>query len=192
MKKLAGIVAAIATLFALQTFAQTTTVTGGRAPGKGMTMETTKMTATVVAVDKTSRDVTLKGPQGNDVVVTAGPEVKNFDQIKVGDQVDVEYQRALALELKKGGGQTVYRADQLAAGSAVPGAMPAGAMGRRTTIVADVVAVDPAKQTITLKGPERTVDLVIADPEQFKRIAKGDQVQATFTQALAVVVNAKK
>jgi hypothetical protein len=192
MRTLRGFVVAIAMLFFAQALAQTTTVTGSRAPGKGMTTETTRMTATVVAVDKASRDITLKVPQGNDVVVTAGPEVKNFDQIKVGDQVDVEYQRALALELKKGGGQTVYRADQLAAGSAMPGAMPAGAVGRRTTIVADVVAVDPAKQTITLKGPERTVDLVIADPEQFKRIAKGDQVEATFTQALAVVVSAKK
>ena len=53
------------------------------------------------------------------------------------------------------------------------------------TIVADVVGLDPAKQVVTLKGPQHTVDLHIADPEQFKRIAKGDQVEATYTQALA-------
>ena len=63
-----------------------------------------------------------------------------------------------------------------------------GAVGRQVTIVADVVAVDPARQVITLKGPQRTVDLKVADPEQFKRIAKGDQVEATFTQALALAV----
>ncbi len=28
----------------------------------------------------------------------------------------------------------------------------------------------------------------IQDPEQFKRIAKGDQVEATYTQALAIAV----
>ena len=56
------------------------------------------------------------------------------------------------------------------------------------TIVADVVGVDPAKQVVTLKGPQRTVDLKIPDPEQFKRIAKGDQVEATFAQALALAV----
>ena len=65
-------------------------------------------------------------------------------------------------------------------------------MGREVTIVADVVAVDPAKQTITLKGPVHTIDLRIANPEQFKRIAKGDQVEAKFTQALAVSVEPKK
>jgi Cu/Ag efflux protein CusF len=48
--------------------------------------------------------------------------------------------------------------------------------------------VDPANQIVTLKGPNQTVDLRIADQEQFKRIAKGDQVEAKFTQALAVAV----
>jgi hypothetical protein len=45
---------------------------------------------------------------------------------------------------------------------------------------------------ITLKGPQRTVDLRIPDPEQFKRIAKGDQVEAKYTQAVALTVEAAK
>jgi hypothetical protein len=61
-------------------------------------------------------------------------------------------------------------------------------VGRQVTIVADVVGVDPATQTVTLKGPQRTVDLVVGDPEQFKRVAKGDQVEATFTQAFAMAL----
>jgi len=56
------------------------------------------------------------------------------------------------------------------------------------TIVADVIAVDPAKQSVTLRGPQRTVSLAVSDPEQFKRIAVGDQVEATYTQALAIAV----
>jgi len=60
--------------------------------------------------------------------------------------------------------------------------------------VADVVALDPAKQIVTLKGPKQTVNLKVPDPAQFKNIAKGDQVEATFTQAMAVAVepSAKK
>jgi hypothetical protein len=41
------------------------------------------------------------------MTVTAGPEVKNFDKLKVGDQVDLQYIEALTLELKKGGGMAV-------------------------------------------------------------------------------------
>ena len=39
-----------------------------------------------------------------------------------------------------------------------------------------------------MKGPERTVDLKARDPEQFKLIAVGDQIQATYTEAFAVEV----
>jgi hypothetical protein len=130
----------------------------------------------------------LKGPQGNEVVVTAGPDVKNFDSLKVGDRVDVEYVEALTLELKKGGGLIVSRSTTTDSASAKPGETPGGAKGRQVTVVADVVAVNPATQTVTLKGPQRTVDLRIPDPEQFKRIAKGDQVEATYTQAVGLAV----
>ena len=168
--------------------AQTAAVVGGTAPGKAGVAEVVKLTATVTALDKATRDVTLKGPQGNELTLTAGPDVKNFDQIKVGDQVNVEFIQALTLELKKGGGLVVARTEQKGAVAAKPGEKPAAAAGRQVTIVADVVATDPAKQTITLKGPKQTVDMRITDPEQFKRIAKGDQVEATYTQAVAMAL----
>ena len=184
-----GLAAAVA---ALPAFAQTGSAMVGTAPGKAAAMETVKLTATITAIDKATRDVTLKGPQGNEMVVTAGPEVKNFDQLKVGDQVNLNYMEALTLELKKGGGLVVARTEKAGAAGAKPGEKPAGAVGRQVTVVADVVALDPAKQVVTLKGPQRTVDLKIPDPEQFKRIAKGDQVEATYTQAVAINVEPAK
>jgi len=60
------------------------------------------------------------------------------------------------------------------------------------TVVADVVNVDPQKQMVTLRGPERTVDLKVRDPAQFALIAKGDQVQVTYAEALAVKVERVK
>jgi hypothetical protein len=147
MKRLAAIIAAFMALFAVHALAQTT-VTGGQVPGKATVTRTTKLTATVTAIDKTNRDITLKGSRGNEVVVTAGPDVRNFDQIKVGDQVDAEYTRELVLELKKGGGQPIYRSEQMGSARAAPGAQPAGVVTRQVTVVADVVATDPATQTI--------------------------------------------
>lgn len=186
----AAVAAAIA--FAASAFAQTGAVVAGTAPGKAGIAQTVKITATITAIDAKTRDVTLKGPQGNELVVTAGPEVKNFANMKVGDHVDVQYVEALTLELKKGGGMVVARTEQQGAVGAKPGEKPAGAVGRQLTIVADVVGLDPARQIVTLKGPQRTVDLKVADPEQFKRIAKGDQVEATFTQAVAIAVEPAK
>jgi hypothetical protein len=168
--------------------AQTGGVVAGTAPGKAGVAQTVKLTATITAIDKATRDVTLKGPQGNEVTITAGPQVKNFDQMKVGDQVNVEYVEALTLELKKGGGMPVARTEQAGAVGAKPGQQPAGAVGRQVTVVANVVDVNAATQTVTLKGPQRSVELKVPDPEQFKRIAKGDQVEATYTQALALAL----
>ena len=192
MKKLLVALGLAAAVAASPAFAQTGSAMVGTAPGKAAAVETIKVSATITAIDKATRDVTLKGPQGNEMTVTAGPEVKNFDQLKVGDKVDLNYIEALTLELKKGGGLVVARTEQAGAVGAKPGQQPAGAVGRQVTVVANVVDVDAAKQTVTLKGPQRTVELRIPDPEQFKRIAKGDQVEATYTQALALAVEPAK
>jgi hypothetical protein len=187
-KLFVSIAVAIAVGVASSVTAQTTGVVAGSAPGKAGVAQTVKLTATITAIDKATRDVTLKGPQGNELTVTAGPEVKNFANMHVGDQVDAQYVEAVTLELKKGGGQKVARTEQAGAKGAKPGEQPAGVVGRQVTIVADVIAVDPAKQSVTLRGPQRTVSLAVSDPEQFKRIAVGDQVEATYTQALAIAV----
>lgn len=184
---LAIVVAALAAS-ALPAHAQSGGIVAGTAPGKAAVAQTVKITAKITAIDKATRDITLEGPQGNAVTVTAGADVKNFDSLKVGDRVDLQYVEALTLELKKGGGLVVGKTEKVDAAGGKAGAPPAGAVGRQVTIVADVVAVDPSSRVVTLKGPKQTVDLRIADPEQFRRIAKGDQVEATFTQAVAVAV----
>lgn len=182
------VLAVVALAAAPSVHAQSGAVVAGSGPGAVAAAQTIKVTATITAIDKATRDVTLKGPQGDIAVVTAGPEVKNFDQLKVGDRVDLQYVEALAIELRKGGGLVVGRTSSADGARAKPGAAPGGAVGREVTIVADVVAVDPAHQAVTLRGPNRTVTLRIADPEQFKRIAKGDQVEAKYVQAIAIAV----
>lgn len=165
----------------------------GKGPGVVGVAQTVNVTATITAIDAASRAITLKGPQGKETTVVAGPEVKNFAQLKVGDNVDIGFVESLVLELKKGSGKPVAWTVKEGAVGAKPGEKPAGAAGRQVTVVGDVVAVDTAAKTVTVKGPQRTVDLKVNDPEQLKLIAKGDQIEATFTEAMAVsVVPAKK
>jgi hypothetical protein len=187
MNRRAIIIIAIAAAFAVNAPAQTNTVTRSE-PGKASVEHTVDVTATIIAIDRTTRDVTLKGPKGNSLVVTAGPAVVNFDQMNVGDKVHARYVEALVLELKKGNDLAVTRTEETGAMGAARGAQPQGIAGRRITVVADVVAVNRATQTVTLRGPQLTADLKVADPDQFKRIKKGDQVYATYTQALAMLV----
>ena len=185
--------AALVSAFALAqpAVAQTSAVTAS-SPGKVGVAQTVDVSATITAIDKSSRTITLKGPKGDELKIEAGPEVKNFDQLKVGDVVDMRYRETLALELKKGGGMKVEKTEKAAAVGAKPGETPAGLVGRQVTVVGDVINVDAATQTVTVKGPQRTVDLKVRDPEQFKLIAVGDQIQATYTEALALAVTPAK
>jgi hypothetical protein len=158
-------------------------------PGKATVARTAKISAQVVSIDKTTRTVTLKGPQGNVVDVVAGDEVKNFDQIKVGDFVVVRYAEALTLELGKTKSSAGDINVQEGAARAQPGERPAVAGSRQVTAIADVIGVDPKKSTITLKGPRgNVVTLAVHNPDQFKVVKKGDQVEVTYTEALALSV----
>jgi hypothetical protein len=157
-------------------------------PGKAVAVSTAQITATVVAIDKATRTLTLKGAKGKSVDIVAGDEVRNFDQIKVGDQVVAKYLEALSLELmktRKSGAPT----ETVGATRAKPGERPAGAVGREVTALVDVVAVDPKKSIISIKGPRGNVfDLKVRNPDQFKVVKKGDQIEVTYTEALAVSV----
>ncbi|HET9702085.1 MAG TPA: hypothetical protein VFP70_14290 [Burkholderiales bacterium] len=167
-------------------------VTGGAVvasePGKAVVAETIKVTAQVTAVDKATRKVEMKGPEGKTFSVVAGEEVRNFDQIKVGDMVVLKYVEALTLELRKSGAAKAP-AEEMAAVRAKPGEKPAGAVGRQVTATAEVVNVDEKNSIISLKGPEgKVVDLKVRNKDHFKVVKKGDKVDVTYTEALAIAV----
>jgi hypothetical protein len=169
--------------------APTTTSSVAVAPGKAVATSTTTASAVIVSIDATYRIVTLKTASGKVVEVVAGPEVKNFDQLKVGQKVKAAYSEALSLELKKGGGKPLTMTEKGGAASAAAGAKPGAAGARQVTILADVVKVDTKTHLVTLKGPGgNSVDLHVEDPEQLKNIKKGDQVEAVYTEAVAVTV----
>jgi hypothetical protein len=189
MRTLTIIAAAVLSIVMVPAYGQTgETAVMKSEPGKVTVADAIRITASVEAIDKDKRLVTLKGPEGNSVVVHAGPEVRNFDQIKVGDLVVVQYIEALTLELKPGGGAMREKIERENVAVAKPGERPGAVGGRQVTVIADVIALDAKKQSVRLRGPKRIVDLKVKDPNQFKLIKVGDQIEATFTEAAAISV----
>jgi hypothetical protein len=64
---------------------------------------TVTVTATIEAIDKTSRTITLKRPQGSSVEIKAPEQMEGFNSLRVGDQVTATYFEALALHVRKPG-----------------------------------------------------------------------------------------
>jgi hypothetical protein len=172
--------------------AQTTTSEVTRAPGKVATSQTVKMTATVVSIDLASRDLVLTDSKGKMHKVNVSDQARNLDQVKIGDKVTAEYTEAISLELKKQGTADAPPGPatvQEAMARSPKGAKPGGVVGRKVTALATVVAIDPKKQFVTLRGPQgNEYDVEVLDPAQLKAVTKGDQVEVVYTEAIAISV----
>jgi len=143
---------------------------------------------TVEAIDKTAHTVTIKGPQRTLTVQVRDP--KKLEAIKVGDPVVGKYYEALAFEVKKPGTAAPGVTAQQGVATSKPGETPAGAVGQQIKITVTVVAIDKTAHTVTIKGPDGTVETVKArDPKNLDALNVGDLVEITYTRALAIALD---
>ena len=87
---------------------------------------------TVLAVDAKTRDVTIHTSEGDTLIVTCGPGVKNFAQIAVGDVVKVKYSETLTIHVEESGTPSMSTSSTTA--EAKPGEKPKGAVGEVTSL----------------------------------------------------------
>jgi Cu/Ag efflux protein CusF len=193
MRRILILLATLASSAALPVAAQKPDVTGGTVvaseAGRAAAVRAVQISAQVVEIDQGSRTITLKGPKGKIVDVVAGDEVKNFAQIKVGDFVMVRLMQSLTLELQKTKSGAGGISERQAAVTAKPGERPAAAAGREVTAIAKVTGVDKKAKTITLKGPRGNVVMLdVQNPDHFKVVKVGDEVEVVYTEAVAISV----
>lgn len=144
--------------------------------------------ATITAINQDQRIVTLKGPEGNTFDVKLGPEVRNFSQLKVGDEVNIRYRQSLLVQVAEPGQQPMSSASRRME-RAAPGEMPRGAVTEEINTTAKATAIDKRDGTVTLQGPSGNVVTVKAmDPGNLDKIQVGDTLNITYTQAMALSV----
>lgn len=147
--------------------------------------------ATVTAVNQEAREVTLKGPEGNEVTLTVGEEVKNLPQVEVGDQVTAAYYESVTIRRMEPG-EAEPEVEMAAMGTAEPGEKPAMIEAEKLNLVATVEAIDKANETVTLKGPEGNSKTVkVQNPANLEKVAVGDRLLFTYTTGIAVDVSEK-
>ncbi|HID40129.1 MAG TPA: hypothetical protein EYP36_11530 [Calditrichaeota bacterium] len=66
-----------------------------------VTVKITERTSTVEAINYQTRDVTIKDPDGKVSTITVKPDVKNLENVKVGDQVVLQVTEAVAVDIRK-------------------------------------------------------------------------------------------
>lgn len=151
-----------------------------------------EMTAQVAAVNYETRLVSLRDDAGHTETVYAGPEVRNLEQIKIGDEVVVSYHSAVAAMVTTPQEATTGVDTDVMAERAAPGEKPYGAVGAAVTTTVKIDSVDTSFNTVTFRRDDGLVRTVgIQDPEArkfIKGLKPGDLVLVTYAEAVAVSV----
>ena len=177
----------------LQIFAAVITLTllAGCATQKpsGRTENVIESRATVTAIDRPHRLLTLKGESGEQIVVEVSDRVKRLNEVNVGDQVVVSYTEALAWQVKPAseGAPGVSTQDNVT--KAGPSEKPGATAGSTVTLTTTITAIDQANGTVTLTGPQGNSRTIKArDPANLKKVQVGDLVDIVYSEAVAIAV----
>jgi hypothetical protein len=145
-------------------------------------------TFTIVAIDQTNRIVTLKDKDGLTDSIFAGPEVKRFGELKVGDKVTFTYYESVVYQIKKPGATAPVAGGDVAI-TRGKGPRPGGTVARQLTATVMVQAIDLKTPSVTIKMDDGTVSsFKVEDKKNLEGVMIGDRVQITYTEALAISV----
>ena len=147
------------------------------------------MAASVESVDKATREVTLKGPLGNEETVVVDKAVKRFDEIKVGDYVLADYYVSVAAELREPPAEEKKHPVMYwdAQGKASEKRDPAAGAVTRVKVVTTIEGLDRQTQTVKVKGPMGRYHTVrVERPENLTKMHIGENIVVVYTEAVAI------
>src|SRR5688572_24552863 len=144
--------------------------------------ETITARATIVAIDKENRMVTLRGPRGNDVAVHADERVQRFNELKVGDIITASYTQALAVRVRKPGtAAPPKQTDSVVRQPDNKGAT----IAREQNVTVVIHEIDLTAPSVTAEGPQgRQYTFRVRERSEIQDLKVGDRVDVTYTEAL--------
>ncbi|MDX5584922.1 MAG: hypothetical protein QNK20_08295 [Aureibaculum sp.] len=158
-----------------------------RPPKEKLSLITTQ--GKVTEINKETRKVTLMGPQGELVSVTASDAVERFDEIAVGDVVTFEYYTYMKAEFRE---PTAEELEEplvvLVEGGRAPDSMgAAGIVGAEVKAVVSIEVLNRPYMQVTVKGPRGNyTTLPMEDAELITQLHIGQVVILTYTEAMVV------
>jgi len=153
--------------------------------------QTKTVKATVKSIDLPTRHVVITTADGQDHEFVVGKQARNLPQVKVGDDVIVQYQEALAVEVNEADPTKPLPqpTEAVATDRSEAGKKPEGVVARTVTLSGTVEAIDLNKKVATIKGSGgNTVEVTMQHPERWQNVKVGDTVTAKYSEALALSV----
>jgi Cu/Ag efflux protein CusF len=147
-------------------------------------------TSEVLAVDTATRMITLRDVEGGEPeMFKLGDDVRNLEQVKVGDRVTVDVYRSTSIKALKEG--ELGEKETATIDRSQPGEKPGGLATRTRTKVEKVSSVFPdSKEFLTRNDKGKLTTWKVKDAEDLKGLKSGDRIQFTSVSELAVSVKA--
>jgi len=149
--------------------------------------------AVVKAIDMKKRTVTLLLADGKEHVFVVDKRAKKLGQVKVGDMVNATYYEAVSVKINKTKVVPGVKAEAVVMPDE-KSVKPSVVMGRQVTTTATIDKIFDDGKMVTLLMPDgHAVDVKVRDKINREKLKKGevkvgDQIEITFTQALAISV----
>jgi len=151
--------------------------------------QTITTAAVVTAINKETRVVTLQQDDGEEITFTASDEVRNLDQVSVGDILVAEYVETISIEVMANEGMEAAAAGASAMARTEEGEMPGFAAMDATVVASTVEEINLEKNTFKLKEADGTINEYAArNPDNLRRAKVGDLVVTTVSTAVAIAV----
>ena len=177
MKRLVVGIIAAAVLFSMASTAM--------AQAKSAMTEIRVEMGTIEKIDAATRAVTIKKTDGTVVTTIAGPEVKRFDELKVGDKVTAKYYENLVVRVKQPGESDADFTKQAATPSGQ--ALPGGTKAKQKTLTVTITAIDMTAPSISFTTTTGLKYISkVQDPAALANLKVGDKVDIVWTEALLV------
>lgn len=147
------------------------------------------MQGKVTSIVKETREITLMGPRGDLVTMTASEAVERFDEIAVDDVITFDYYTYMMAEFRKPTSQEL--ADPLVVvaegGKAPEGMDPGAVVGAVVKAVVTIEVLNRPYMLATIRGPRGNyMTLDVEDEELLTELNIGQQIIFYYAEAVAV------
>lgn len=152
-------------------------------------MEQITMRGTVTEINPETREITLMDTEGGLNTVTAGEEVKRFDEISVGDVIEFDYYTYIKAEFREPTAEELEEPIQVVVeeGIAPDDMAPGAAIGAVVKAVVTIEALNRPSMLATVSGPEGNyLSIPMEDAEFMTKLRIGQVLILTYAEAMAV------
>lgn len=135
----------------------------------------------------TIREVVLKDNDGFQQTMTLGEEVKNFDQIRVGDIVTFTISKDIAIYVGKEG-EIPGMGESKLLYSAAKGSKPGALQVKESFVTLDILKLNKDAKEVTVRLPDGTIKNIVTPKLDFSSVKVGQTViiREIITQKITV------